>query len=292
MNKVFENIYPFDLRAIAEGGQAFRWNLQSDGSFTGVVGSMVIKVLQKGNQLWIESNAKSDIGRSMERYFDLERDYMTLERQLSEYSELSNVIKQCSGYRILQQDPWETTVSFIISANNSIANIKNSIELLCRYYGNAISYGGRRYYTFPTAEVLAKADNSTLMKTKCGYRARYLLETARKIARGEVDLDQIKELPTPLAMEALQKLPGVGPKVAHCILLFSMQKFDAFPVDTWIKRALEDLYFGGEDIPLKELRDFAQERYGSNAGFVQQYLFLYYRNKKAYSNAKNSDRIV
>lgn len=277
MITVFENIYPFDLEAIAEGGQAFRWKLQNDGSYIGVVGQYVIKALQQGDKLKIESNIEQGFNNVIEEYFDLQRDYKAIENQLSLYEELVPAVKYCSGYRVLRQEPWETTISFIISANNNIRNIKNSIELLCRLYGEPIVFGGKTFYSFPTPDSLARACETDLGDTRCGYRARYIKGAAEMIACKDIDLVKIKDLPALEAKRELIRLPGVGPKVADCILLYSMQRFDAIPVDVWIKRALENLYFKGENTSLKTLQTFAKERFGPMAGFAQQYLFHYFR---------------
>lgn len=277
MKIVIEDIHPFDLAAISEGGQAFRWNRQEDGSYTGVVGPWVIEAKQQGDELWIDTNAPRSAEDRIRDYFDLNRDYKAIEVELCGFPEMVPMVKFSSGYRILRQDPWETTISFIISANNHIRNIKNTIELLCQCYGEPIAYKGKIYYAFPTPEALAGGTAEELKDTRCGYRDRYILGAAEMIARGEVDLEEVKTLPTPLAKKELLRLPGVGPKVANCILLYSMQKFDALPVDVWIKRALEALYFNGKNTPRQELQKFAEDRFGPMAGFAQQYLFRYFR---------------
>ncbi|MDK2879942.1 MAG: N-glycosylase/DNA lyase [Thermoanaerobacteraceae bacterium] len=286
---IIDNIHPFNLEIVADGGQAFRWDRQQDDSYIGVVGRHVMRVYQQDDFIKvIDGSSLNDknISTLIWDYFDLERDYASIENRLCRFEELKPAVKYCSGNRILHQDPWETTVSFIISANNSIHNIKKTIARICEFYGEPLEYQGKTYYTFPSPEVLARVPEEELRKTRCGFRAKYIAKTARMVAGGEIDLYGLHKLPTQEAREQLMRFPGVGRKVADCILLFSMRKFDAFPVDVWIKRVLEHLYFDGREIPVNKLRELAEKRFGDLAGFAQQYLFHYTRtfwgNKKIF----------
>ena len=253
MKIVCNDILPFNLKIITEGGQAFRWNSINDREYIGVVGNNVYRVKQHDDKLVIDSNAENpDIGYIKE-YFDLYRDYEQIERELKNYEELIPAINYCSGYRILFQDPWETTVSFIISSNNSIRNIKRTIEKFCQLYGKPIEYQGEIFYTFPTPDRLAGLTEEELRQTKCGYRAKYIIGTSRMIVNGDVDFYGLKQLPTAETRKELLKFPGVGRKVADCIMLFSMRKFDAFPIDVWIKRIIEHIYFEEREISIQSL---------------------------------------
>ncbi|MCR4431654.1 MAG: DNA glycosylase [Tepidanaerobacteraceae bacterium] len=279
MENTVNGICPFNLEIMLDGGQSFLWNRQEDGSYIGVIDNHVLKVRQQDNLLKIISSSsmdKSTIDRVMD-YFDLHRDYKSIEKWLCEYEELIPAVRYCSGNRILHQDPWETTVCFITSANNSIPNIKKTIARICEYFGQPLEYEGNTYYAFPPPEVLAEVPEEELRKTRCGFRAKYIAETARMVAGGEVDLYNLHELPTQEAREQLMRFPGVGRKVADCILLFSMRKYDAFPIDVWIKRVLEHLYFKGQKVSLNKLQEFTAKRFGSMKGFAQQYLFHYTR---------------
>ncbi|NLU10690.1 MAG: DNA-3-methyladenine glycosylase 2 [Tepidanaerobacter acetatoxydans] len=278
MKIYFNNILPFNLEIIADGGQAFRWNRSEDGKYIGVVEDYVFEVVQANDELIIDSNLEGKKEAFAKEYFDLSRDYEQIEKELMCFKEVAAAVNYCSGYRILFQDPWETTISFIISANNHIRNIKNTIENMCKIYGEPLEYGGKTYYSFPSPNKLASLSEDELKKTKCGYRAKYIIETARIIADGKVDLYDLRELPIDEAREVLLTLPGVGRKVADCIMLYSMRKFDAFPIDVWIKRVLEHIYFSGNQMPIKKLQKFAEEKFGDKAGFMQQYLFYYSRN--------------
>ncbi len=278
MTMVIDGIHPFNFGMIADGGQAFRWNLQADGKYIGVVKNYVFEICQKDNKLIIDSNGGNNETEFIKEYLDLYRDYNKIEEEMMKFEELLPVVNYSSGYRILFQDPWETTISFIISANNHIRNIKKTIENICRAYGEPIEFKGEFYYTFPTPEILAGVSEDELKLTKCGYRAKYIIETAKIIASGHVDIYNFNNISTEEMRKKLLMLPGVGRKVADCILLYSMRKFDAFPIDVWIQRILEHIYFSDNRVSLTKLQKFAEDRFGEIAGFVQQYLFYYARN--------------
>lgn len=275
---IIENIMPFNLKIIAEGGQAFRWNYKKDNTYVGVAGDFVIEVCQDSDKLIAKSNKNEDIIDFLIDYFDLARDYKKIENELLKFEEIADAVLYCSGYRILFQDPWETIISFIISANNQIRNIKKTIENICQRYGNPLEFQGRTYYSFPRPEILANLSCDELAETRCGYRAKYIIETAKMVTSKKVDIYNLGKLSTDEARPELLRLPGVGRKVADCILLYSMRKFDAFPIDVWIKRILEHIYFNGKEMPIKKLQKFAESRFGNLAGFAQQYLFYYARN--------------
>ena len=272
------NIKDFNPKHIFECGQAFRWYKEDDGSYTAIHREKVINV-KKGNDDIIFSNTnEEDFQNIWYDYFDLQTDYNKIKKELSKDPVLREAIKFGEGIRILNQDPYETTISFIISANNQIPRIKKSIELISKNYGNFIDeYNGIKYYSFPEPEVLANANEKELEeKCKVGYRAKYIVNTSKMIYNKEVNLDELHNMATNDAKEILMKLPGVGPKVSDCILLFSLNKNDAFPVDVWVKRVMEHFYLK-EDTKLKDISKYAEEKFGPLAGFAQQYLFYYAR---------------
>jgi N-glycosylase/DNA lyase len=274
----FTGISPFNLKAMTECGQAFRWNRMEDGGYLGVVGNLVMKAYQEEDTLKVLTNGGEESIEIIRDYFDLERDYRDIEEKLCAFLELTPAVKFCSGNRILHQQPWETLISFILSANNSIPNIKRTIERMARCFGTPVELEGETYYTFPTPEVLASLSESQIRDTRCGFRGRYVIAAARMVAAGDIDLEKLKDLPTEEARQLLMRIPGVGRKVADCVLLFSLRRFDAFPVDVWIKRVVEHLYFSGREVPVKEILDFAEKRFGNLAGFAQQYLYHYTRS--------------
>ena len=275
---IIKNMKDFHPKHIFECGQAFRWQVEEDGSYTAVHGGKVLNVKKEGEDVVFSNTNISDFYDIWYDYFDLSRDYGNIKDELSKDPILKEAIKFGEGIRILNQDPFETTISFIISANNQIPRIKRSIELISQYYGKPIgSYNGKKYYTFPSSEVLAKAKEEELEKNcKVGYRAKYIINTSNMINNKEVELDELFKLPTEEAKEILMKLPGVGPKVSNCILLFSLNKNEAFPVDVWVKRVMEHFYFK-EDTSNKKIATYAEDKFGNLGGFAQQYLFYYAR---------------
>lgn len=220
-------------------------------------------------------------------YFDLGRDYKQIKENLSRDPILKEAIQYGQGIRILRQDTWETLVSFIISQNNRIPQIKKVIENLASSFGEPIEYKGKIYYTFPKAEELVMFDVETIAKTKCGFRAKYILDAASKVFSGEIDLLKLFEYSTNDIRDILMNINGVGPKVADCVILYSIGRYDTFPTDVWIKRIVEYLYLKREGTPL-EIQLFAIDKFGDLSGFAQQYLFYYGREmgKKIFNERK------
>ena len=272
----------FELDDIFECGQCFRWNKEDDGSYTGVIGDSVINVAKKGNDVIFKGNCSGDIKTICTDYFDLNRDYTKLQNELSKIDNyLKESIEYGKGIRILNQNLWETIISFIISANNNIPRIKGISERLSKTYGKRIEFNGKNYYTFPTADELSNVSIEEFRSLGLGFRDVRLYETTKMILNKEVDLEKLKDLPTNLAREELLKLSGVGPKVADCILLFStLKRFDVFPIDVWVRRVMNELYIKNEDenkVSKKEIQKLADTKFGSMQGLAQQYLFYWKR---------------
>ena len=277
---ILKDMEDFEPEHIFECGQAFRWKREEDGSYTAVHRGKVVNVRRDGKNVILFNTNIEDFKNIWYDYFDLGRDYSRIKEELSKDPILKEAIQFGKGIRILNQDPYETTISFIISANNQIPRIKRSIKLISESYGQYIcTYKDEKYYSFPTADILSKIDVNELERNhKVGFRAKYIVESSKMIADKEVDLDAIYSLPTEKAQEELVKLPGVGPKVSSCILLFAFKKGDAFPVDVWVKRIMEYFYFK-KDTRLKDISTFAKEQFGPLAGFAQQYLYYYAREQ-------------
>lgn len=277
---VINNIDAFQPKHIFECGQAFRWYVEEDGSYTAIHKGRVVNVAREENQVILAGTDMVDFKKIWYDYLDLDLDYGGIKEELSQDPILQEAIEFGQGIRILNQEPFETTISFIISANNQIPRIKKSIELISNEYGEFImSYRGRDHFSFPRAEVLAQVDPEELEAiSRVGYRAKYIVESSRMIAQGEVRLEDLFQLARQEAQEILMKLPGVGPKVSDCILLFALKHKSAFPVDVWVKRVMEHFYFK-KDTSRKKISLFANERFGDLGGFAQQYLFYYAREK-------------
>ena len=198
---------------------------------------------------------------------------------------MKNSIEYGEGIRILNQDLWETIISFIISANNNIPRIKGIIERLSENYGNEIIWNGKKYYTFPTPEELRNVSVEEYRKLGLGFRDIRVYETTKMILNKEVDLKKLFNEDTETVREELLKFSGVGPKVADCILLFStLKRFEVFPIDVWVRRVMNDLYIKNEDekkVSKKQILEIADQKYGNLAGIAQQYLFYWRRKKEA-----------
>ena len=280
---VIKNIESFELKHIFECGQCFRWEEEEDGSYTGVVADNVLNVKKVQNNIIIKGICNKNIKDVVKKYFDLDTEYELIKNELSEIDEnLKISVEYGKGIRILKQDVWEALISFIISANNNIPRIKGIIKRISKKYGKEIKWNGKSYYTFPTPEELSKASVKDLRLLGLGFRDIRVYETTQMVVRKEIDLkkleqiDDIKEL-----REELIKFPGVGPKVADCIMLFSMKKHNVFPIDVWVKRVMTELYFEeGKDnnnISNKKILEFAENKFGNLAGLAQQYLFYWRR---------------
>ena len=280
-----KNIDSFELKDIFECGQCFRWNEQEEGSYTGVFGNTVLNVKKTENEIIFKGISDKDIKKEIHNYFDLERDYKTIKNQLSNIDNyMKESIKYGQGIRILNQDLWETIISFIISANNNIPRIKGIIERLAKNYGTPIKWNNETYYTFPTPEQFKNVSIEDFRKLGLGFRDKRLYETTKIILENPNLLKEMHENPNTLEVrEQLLNLSGVGPKVADCILLFStLKRFEVFPIDVWVRRVMNDLYFKNPDenkLSKKQIEKLAQEKFGDLAGLAQQYLFYWRREQ-------------
>lgn len=261
----------FDIMQIAESGQCFRWNKIGEMEYRGIFNGNVCDVKQVGDKVFVSGVSEEDFLN----YFDLKRDYSKIKKFYSDDFVLKDAIKYGSGIRILNQDKFEILISFIISANNNIPRIKKSVEMISQRYGKKIY---DNFYAFPTPLELSVATEDELKECGVGFRARYIYKTCRDILNG-FDLERVADFSTAECKKELMKLTGVGSKVAECVMLFSMGKSDAFPVDVWIKRIMEELYIKHE-VSLKEVENFSKDKFKEYAGIAQQYLFFYAREHK------------
>ena len=243
----------FSLRDTLMCGQCFRWEEQPDGSFTGWAGDHYATLFQQEDTLLITG---SDPDFWME-YLDLQEDYDRWKTAFAADQTLSAAVEKCGGIRILRQQPWETLISFIISANNNIPRIRGIIDRLCSGFGTDGN--------FPTPQQLSVQTPETLAPVRAGFRTKYILDAAQKVADGTLNLDEIAHIPLDEARKQLMTVKGIGPKVAECILLYGFHRLDAFPVDTWIKKVLCRCYPDGFPAWI------------APKGVAQQYLFHYIR---------------
>ncbi|MDY2987453.1 MAG: DNA glycosylase, partial [Peptoniphilus sp.] len=231
----------FIPKQIFECGQAFRWEAEEDGSYTTVAFGRVLNVKVVDGVVELNTTIE-EFERIWRDYFDLDRNYASMIEELSFEETLKDAMEYGSGIRILNQDPFETIISFIISQNSNITRIKKAVNFIADKYGEKIDETHSR---FPTPEELAKASVEDLReKARVGYRDRYIVESAQMISNGMLDMELLRTADIETARKELMKLPGVGPKVCDCILLFAFKRSESFPVDVWIKRVMEELYLG------------------------------------------------
>ena len=281
---ILKNPKTFELKDIFECGQCFRWNEQEEESYTGIWKENVVNVKKEGQDYVFSGICKNgNLEEEIYTYFDLDRDYEKIKKELSKKDTyMKTSIQYGKGIRILNQDLWETIISFIISANNNIPRIKGIIERLSKSYGKKIEWNGKEYYTFPTPEELKDVTVKAYRELGLGFRDIRIYETTKMILERKVDLKELEENPNTMEVrEKLLTLSGVGPKVADCILLFSdLKRLEVFPIDVWVRRVMNDLYIQNEDetkVNKKQIEMLAKEKFGDLAGLAQQYLFYWRR---------------
>ena len=279
---IIDKIESFELKDIFDCGQCFRWNKENDGSYTGIVKNGVLNVYCDSKKIFFKGVLEEDIKEFVYRYFDFDRDYDKIKKVLSKIDEyMEESIKYGNGIRILNQDLWETIISFIISANNNIPRIKGIIDRLSKNYGTKVVFEGVDYYLFPTPEQLKDVTVAEFRGLGLGFRDIRLYETTHMVLNNEIDFNKLHNIDTVSAREKLLTLSGVGPKVADCILLFStLKRFDIFPIDVWVRRVMNDLYINNPDenkVSKKLITTIANEKFGNLAGIAQQYLFYWKR---------------
>ena len=256
----------FSLADTLNCGQCFRWDEDAEGVFSGFAGKLGCRARQEDDAVYFYGVSKEEFDGFWVEYFDFARDYGALRNAFCEDEVLAEAVRFAPGIRVLRQEPWEALCSFIISQNNNIKRIKGIVARLCEEFGDKAGGG---MSTFPAAEKLAGLCEDDLSTLRCGFRAGYILDAARKVASKEVDLDKVAVLPLDEARAQLMKIRGVGPKVAECTLLYGFGRLECFPVDVWIKRAMESLFPDGLPACAAEY-----------AGIAQQYIFHYMRMKE------------
>ncbi len=280
-NVILENAEDFKISDIFDCGQCFRWNRQEDGTYVGVAMGRALCISQSDKEIVFHSTTKEDFENLWHNYFDLDRNYSKIRKILAVDSSLSSAFAFGGGIRILRQSFWECLVSFIISASNNIPRIKKIVELLCENFGEKIIYMQRDFHTFPSPEKIAELSLEDLAKVRAGFRDKYILDAARKfVSDPQMSEEYLRKCSADEAKKILMRINGVGNKVADCVLLFGLGKYECFPVDVWMKRIMEYCYFNGTNQDIKTIQNFATEHFGKLGGFAQQYLFFYARENK------------
>ena len=274
------NVRDYDLGATLESGQAFRWQFV-DGGWNGVVGNHWVRL--RADEFSISAQAAQPVAdwRWLADYLQIDLDLANVIATFPGDEPMRAAVNACRGLRLLRQDPWECLASFILSSTKQIVQIRQIVSLLCERFGEPVPAAPEYApgFGFPLPSRLARASEAELRACKMGFRAPYLLQSARAVVEGTIDLDRLREWPVEMAREELQKLPGVGRKIADCVLLFAYGFQAAFPLDVWVMKALQRLYFPRRRAKAKRLRHFSETHFGPNAGYAQQYLFHYMRTK-------------
>lgn len=267
-------INDFNLKDTLMSGACFRATLESDGSFTNILRDRIINIRQIGDELIVKSNKLDNLSNVIREYFDLDRDYNIINKDLIQVDPgLKDVIECCRGYHILNQDPFEMCISYIISQNNNVKRISASINKLCELYGQKVYFDGKVYFLFPTYEKLKELKADDLAELKIGFRDKYIIDFLNKYE----SFNDLDNLSTPDAFNKLLTVKGIGPKVASCILLFGYKRLDVFPIDTWVKQFVSNRYGVKDDF--KTIENLAINKYGKYSGLAIQYMYHYNRNK-------------
>lgn len=267
----------FNLDSTVTCGQIFRYYKLEDNSYDIILKDRVINVYKKDNYIIASSNNEDDLEIVVRNYFDLDNDYENINKYLLEKdSLLKDAIMFSCGLMMIRQDPFETLIEYIISANNGVPNITSALNNIAKKYGKKVLFDKKEYYLFPSYKDLKDVTKEDFRECKVGFRDKYLESIIYKLNNNIINLDDFNKLDSNEAMDKLMKNNGIGPKVASCILLFAYQRYDVFPVDTWVKKIMESNY---NIIGEKNIREFASKTYGKYSALAIQYLFNYSRNK-------------
>jgi N-glycosylase/DNA lyase len=280
MSTVVFAVSDYDLGATLTSGQVFRWRFEN-GSWAGVIGRRFVRLRADPNAITAETAEAVSDWAWLTDYLQLNVHLDQVLQTFPDDEPMRAAVHACRGLRLLRQDPWECLASFILSSTKQIVQIQQIVSKLCTCFGEPLSVppGHPSEFSFPSAERLARLSEPELRACKMGFRAPYLLGAAQNISSGHVDIAGLHLLPIEDARATLMELPGVGRKIADCVLLFAYGFQSAFPVDVWVMKALRELYFRRRRTNLKQLQKFAQTHFGSHAGYAQQYLFHYMRTR-------------
>jgi N-glycosylase/DNA lyase len=271
--------HDYDLAATLRSGQAFRWKCAENG-WTGVISGRWVRLRSTGTSVEAEALAPADDWTWLTHYLQTDVALEEVLRGFPGDEPMQSAVAACRGLRLLRQDPWECLASFILSSTKQILQIQQIVANLCECYGQpvVVPAGEPAAWAFPSPARLASVTETELRACKMGFRAPYLLEAARRTAAGELDLTELGKAPLDVARGRLMELPGVGRKIADCVLLFAYGFQSAFPVDVWVLKALRQLYFPRRRrVTPRQIQQFVDEHFGPYAGYAQQYLFHYMR---------------
>ena len=273
---VIDNINNLDLDNTICCGQIFRYEKLEDDSYIVILKDRVVKLKYIYNKLYIDSNNMNNIENVIREYLDLDRDYISIIENIKECDDvLGKYLDKSIGLKMIKQDPIECIISYIISQNNSVRNIKNSLDLISYKFGDKVMFLGKEYYLFPSIDKLSKISLEEFRECKVGFRDRYLVDIISDIVENRLNVNYIFEMNSEDSLRYLMSFRGIGMKVASCILLFVYQKYDVYPIDTWVKKYMDTNYAIKDE---KKIKEFCKEKYGKYSGLAIQYMFNGMRN--------------
>lgn len=268
----------FNLHDTVTCGQIFRFIEESDGSYTVILSDRVVNLKMDGNKLIVDSSNMDDIEDVIRSYFDLDFDYDFINSKIIDVDSNNKfIVDSCFGLKMINEPKLEVCISYILSANNGVPQIRGSLNNISRMFGERVIFRDKEYYLFPTIDKLCSASVSDFRSCKAGFRDKYLYEFIQNVNNGLFDFNLIDSMSSDEALKYLMKCKGIGEKVASCILLFGYHRFDVFPIDTWVKKYMKERY----DLDsVSSIRKFMLDKYSNNCGLFIQYVFHYSRNKK------------
>ena len=278
--ELFIPVRDYDLSATLTSGQAFGWELH-DGAWEGIIGPHWVRLCARDDGILATTAGPVSGWEWLTHYLQTDVDLHSILLSFPDDEPMRNSVTACRGLRLLRQDPWECLASFILSSTKQIVQIQQIVARLCERFGSPVLVppGHAPAWSFPTTDRLAAATEAELRACKMGFRARSLRETAKILASHEIDLLSLHTRPASEAREILMQFPGVGPKIANCVLLFAYGFQEAFPIDVWVMKGLRQLYFPKRRPTPRRLLRFTHTHFGAHAGYAQQYLFHYMRMK-------------
>lgn len=276
-NIILFGVSDFDIEQTLECGQCFHFKKLDEKEYALCAFHKLLRIRQEDDKVTLFDTTPDEYEKIWREYFDFDRDYGDIKAYLLKTDNtLKEAVETMNGVHILQQEFFETLISFIISQNKQIPHIKKIVEIISEKYGDYLGeINGEIFYSFPTKEQLINVTEEQLRECKTGFRAPYIADAVKKAADGLIDEKILMAADMEECEKMLMQIKGVGNKVANCCMLFGLCKREAFPVDVWIKRIMEHLYFNGEDTSKEEIAEFAKKKFGSFGGYAQQYLFYY-----------------
>ena len=275
---MFICVNDFNLHDTVTCGQIFRFKVLDDNSYTVILSDRVVNLKLEGNKLFIDSSNMDNIESVVRNYFDLDYDYNLVNKKIiSIDQDNEKIVSSCKGLKMINEPKLEVIISYILSANNGVPQIRNGLDNISKMFGEKVIFRDEEYYLFPSIDKLKNASIADFRNCKTGFRDKYIYGIVQDIVNGRFDYNLIDNMNSSDALKYLMGYKGIGEKVASCILLFGYHRFDVFPIDTWVKKYMKDKYNLDK---VSDIRKFMLDKYSNDCGLVIQYIFHYSRNIK------------